>query len=78
MQNETTMMEKALNYINEDKPCFRCEGFLWKGAKPYPITKEKALNLYNSGYYHFGKGYNELRFKDDGLYFFSFSDSDMM
>lgn len=78
MQNENTMMEKALNYINDDKPCFRCEGFIWKGAKPYPISKEKALSLYNSSSYHFGMGYNELKFIDEKLHFFSYSYSDMM
>ena len=78
MINLEIEMQKAREWIAAGKPCWQCFGFIWKGATPRRISSDKAMELLNSGYYTFGMNYNELRWTEDGLVFFEFSEADML
>lgn len=71
--------EKALEWINNGKPCMYRRGWGWKGAATRSITNEKALELLPA--YSFGMGFYELSFINykgvDILLFNEFSENDL-
>lgn len=78
MISKNTDIQAVREWIEAGKPCWQCFGFIWKGATPRRISSDKAMELLNSGYYTFGMNYNELRWTEDGLVFFEFSEADML
>lgn len=67
------------DWIRKGKPCYRINGFRFKGAKASPITSDEALKLIKV--HSLGMGFRSLGWRvEDGraaLVFESYSESDM-
>lgn len=72
--------EELRKIIENGFPCYRQFGFSWKGAMPYKISKETALELLPK--YSPGMGYWELServiYGYPSLVFTEYSASDMV
>ena len=65
--------QKALEWINEGKPCIYRSGWAYRGAGAKSITKEEALKLLPS--YSFGIGFYSLSFhKEQGVEVLEFNE----
>lgn len=65
--------QKALEWINEGKPCILRYGLAYRGAGAEYITKEEALKLLPS--YSFGIGFYSLSFhKENGIEVLEFNE----
>ena len=67
-------------WIEVDRPCTMIYGFSYKGASPYPISKEEALRRIKA--HSFGKGYYSMEWTvfngRPTLQFSEYSASDML
>lgn len=67
---------EILKWIENGGKCLYCYGFIYKGATPREISKERALELLPK--FSFGMGHYELSWYDENTLFFNeFSENDL-